>query len=142
MSGHLRLRAVPLFFVVAVLGVGLFSPAALAGKKKTTAVVVDSSTVSTGKDKQLSVSGHLTSARGCLQQRSMELFQTDQNGVITGTLSTTTTSADGTWKMQVKRPQPSTGNDFFKVKAKKLVTEKFVCRAGFSPAMPVPHPSK
>jgi hypothetical protein len=138
-SRRLRLRATLLLVIAAILGVALFSSAALAGKKKKpTVVVVESSSVSSGKAKQLSVSGDLNSARACLGLRSMKLFQTDQNGVITATLATTVTEADGGWKMQVERP---TGNEFFKVKAKKRVTKKFVCRAGFSPVMPVPHPS-
>jgi hypothetical protein len=139
MSRRLTLRATLLFVVAATLGVVLFSSAALGGKtKKRTGVVVESSSVSSGQAKQLSVSGDLNSARACLGLRTMKLFQTDENGVITATLSTTVTEVGGSWKMQVERP---TGNEFFKVKAKKRVTKKFVCRAGFSPVMPVPHPS-
>jgi hypothetical protein len=139
MSRRLTPRATLLFVAAAILGVALFSSAALAGKKKKpTAVVVESSSVSSGKAKQLSVSGDLNSAGACLGVRSMKLFQTDQNGAITATLATTVTGADGSWKMQVERP---TGNEFFQVKAKKRVTKRFVCRAGFSPVMPVPHPS-
>jgi hypothetical protein len=139
MSRRLTPRATLLFVAAATLGVALFSSAALAGKKKKpTAVVVESSSVSSGKAKQLSVSGDLNSARACLGLRTMKLFQTDQNGVITATLATTVTEAGGSWKMHVERP---TGNEFFKVKAKKRVTGRFVCRAGFSPVMPVPHPS-
>lgn len=138
MSRRLTLRATLPFVLAAILGIAVFSSAALAGKKKSTVVVVESSFVSSGKAKQLSVSGDLNSTGACLGVRSMKLFQTDQNGVITATLATTVTEADGGWKMQVERP---TGNEFFKVKAKKRVTKRFVCRAGFSPVMPVPHPS-
>jgi hypothetical protein len=134
-----RLRATVLFLVAGILVVGVFTPVALAGKKKkATVVVVQSSTVSTGKNKQLKVSGHLDSARACLGQRSMRLYQTDQNGVITGTLATTVTGSGGSWNMQVQHPG---GSQYFKVKAKKRVTAKFVCRAGFSPVMAVPNPS-
>jgi hypothetical protein len=137
MSRRLTLRATLPFVVSAILGIALFSSAGAAvKKKKSTVVVVESSSVSSGKAKQLSVSGDLNSARACLGLRSMKLFQTDQNGVITATLAATVTEADGSWKMQVERP---TGNEFFKVKAKKSVTKRFVCRAGFSPVMPVPH---
>lgn len=139
-SRRSRLRATLTFVVAAILGIALFGSVALAGKskKKSTVVVVETSSVSTGKAKQLSVSGDLNSARACLGARSMKLFQTDQNGAITATLATTVTGADGSWKMQGERP---TGNQFFQVKAKKRVTKRFVCRAGFSPVMPVPHPS-
>jgi hypothetical protein len=140
MSTRWTPRAIPLL-VVAILGVALFTSVALAAKKKkpTTSVVVENSSVSTGKAKQLSVSGDLNSAGACLGGRSMKLFQTDQNGAITATLATTVTGANGSWNMQVERP---TGNEFFQVKAKKRVTKSFVCRAGFSPVMPVPHPKK
>ena len=139
MSRRLTLRTTLPFVVAAILGIALFSSAALAGKKKkSSVVVVESSSVSSGKAKQLSVSGDLNSAGACLGVRSMKLSQTDQNGAITATLATTVTGADGSWKMQVERP---TGNEFFQVKAKKRVTKKFVCRAGFSSVMPVPHPS-
>jgi hypothetical protein len=138
-SRRLTLRATLPLVAVAILGIALFASAALAGKKKkSTVVVVESSSVSSGKAKQLSVSGDLNSPAACLGGRSMKLSQTDQNGAITATLATTVTGADGSWKVQVTRP---TGNEFFQVKAKKRVTKRFVCRAGFSPVMPVPHPS-
>ena len=139
MSRRLTLRATLLFVSAAILGIALFSSVALAGKKKkSTVVVVKSSSVASGKAKQLSVSGDLNSAGACLGVRSMKLLQTDQNGTIIATLATTVTGANGSWKMQVERPS---GNQFFKVKAKKRVTKRFVCRAGFSPVMPVPRPS-
>jgi hypothetical protein len=139
MSRRLTLRATLLVLVAAILGAALFTAVALAAKKKkTTVVVVKSSTVSSGKAKQFSVSGDLNSAGACLRSRSMKLLQTDQNGVITATLATTITATDGAWKMQVGRP---TGNQYFKLKAKKRVTKKFVCKAGFSPVMRIPNPS-
>lgn len=139
MSKLLTLRLALLVLVAAVLGAALFTAVALAGRtKKSTVVVVKSSTVSSGKAKQFSVSGDLNSARACLGSRSMKLLQTDQNGVITATLATTITGADGTWKMQVARPA---GSQHFKVKAKKRATKKFVCKAGFSPVMQIPKPS-
>lgn len=139
MSTRSTLRAALIVVAAAILGAALFTGVALAGKKKKpTVVVVKSSTVSSGKGKQFSVAGDLNSARACLASRPMKLFQTDQNGAITGTLATTITGADGIWKMQVGRP---TGSQFFKVKAKKRVTKKFVCKAGFSPVMRIPNPS-
>jgi hypothetical protein len=138
MSRRSTLRAALFVLLVAILGTAVFTAVAVAGKKKkATAVVVRSSTVSSGKDKQFNVSGDLSSAKACLGSRSMILFETDQNGVITATLATTITGANGTWKMQVGRP---TGQHF-KLKAKKRVTKKFVCKAGFSPVMQVPNPS-
>ena len=140
MNRRLALRATLFVVLATILGAGLIAVDALAGKKKKgTAVVVKSSNVSSGKAKQFSVSGDLNSSRACLRSRSMKLFQTDQNGVTTATLATTVTGPDGNWKVQVERP---TGNQHFKLKAKKRVTKKFVCKAGFSPVMQVPNPSQ
>ena len=143
MNGRVALRGALFVVAAAILGASLFTAVALAGKKKKqTVVVVKSATVSTGKAKQFSVSGDLSSAKACLGSRSMKLLQTDQNGVITATLATTIAGADGAWKMQVGRPS---GSQYFKLKAKKRVTKKFVCRAGFSAVMRIPkasHPPK
>ena len=139
MSRRSTLRAALFIALAAILGMALFTAVALAGKKKkSTVVVVKSSTVSSGKGKQFSVSGDLSTAKACLGSRSMRLLQTDQNGVITATLATTVAGADGAWKMQVGRPS---GSQYFKVKAKKRVTKKLVCKAGFSPVMRIPNPS-
>ena len=139
MNRRLTLRAAVFVVLAAILGAALFTAVALAGKKKkSTAVVVKRSTASTGKGKPFSVSGDLNSAKACLGSRSIKLLHTDQNGAITATLATTVTGADGAWRMQVERP---TGQQFFKLKAKKRATKKFVCRAGFSPVMEIPNPS-
>jgi hypothetical protein len=114
----------------------MFSAAALGGKKKKTIVVVNAGSVLSGQQ-NVKVRGSLNTATACQAGRQMRLFLTDQNGVVQATIDSAASQVGGTWKLQAKLASPPTANQFLQVKAKKRTVNKFVCRAGLSPLIPI-----
>jgi hypothetical protein len=129
-----RGRAALVVLAAALLAAAILSPGALAGKKKKTAVVVESTT----GVQNVKVLGHLNSAPACELGRSLRLFVTDVNGVVTqGPLDIVTSGVNGDFRLQGRLSAPATDSDYLQVKAKKRVVGKFVCRAGFSPLIKI-----
>ncbi len=116
---------------VSVFCLGVFAPAAVAGKKKKTTVVVNVGPVLNGQQ-NVKVSGHLNSSSGCKPARAIKLFLTDANGVVIGTLDSSSSDLNGNWKVHAKLPALPTANDRLQVKANKRTVDKTVCKAGFS----------
>jgi hypothetical protein len=119
-----------------VLCAGLYTADALGGKKKKTAVVVESTSVLQGKQ-NVRVIGHLNSANKCKPGRSMRLWVVDANGVVTQVLNSGLSESDGSWKLKGRMANPPTPNDFLQVKARKRTVGKVVCRAGLSPLIAI-----
>jgi hypothetical protein len=145
----MNLKRLLVILAAGVLCLGVFSPAALAGKKKETTVVTGLDVVLTGQQ-NVKVTGHLKSsldrppgkpgrrpASKCQIARAMKLLWTDANGVVLGTLDRSTSDMDGNWRLQGKLPAPPTANDRLKVKANKRTVGKIVCLADFSPLITI-----
>jgi hypothetical protein len=145
----MNLKRLLVILAAGVLCLGVFSPAALAGKKKETTVVTGLDVVLTGQQ-NVKVTGHLKSsldrppgkpgrrpASKCQVARAMKLLWTDANGVVLGTLDRSTSDMDGNWRLQGKLPAPPTANDRLKVKANKRTVGKIVCLADFSPLITI-----
>jgi uncharacterized protein YfaS (alpha-2-macroglobulin family) len=123
---------------VAALSLGLFSATALAGKKKRTTVVFFSGSPKVNGAKNVTAKGTLSTANACKPARGMKLSVLDANGVILATLDGSTSDANGNWKLQGQLPSTlPAGPKSLQVKASKRVVGKFVCRAGFSPLVPI-----
>jgi hypothetical protein len=145
----MNLKRLLVILAAGVLCLGVFSPAALAGKRKETTVVTGLDVVLTGQQ-NVKVTGHLKSsldrppgkpgrrpASKCQIARAMKLLWTDANGVVLGTLDRSTSDMDGNWRLQGKLPAPPTANDRLKVKANKRTVGKIVCLADFSPLITI-----
>lgn len=145
----MNLKRLLVILAAGVLCLGVFSPAALAGKKKETTVVTGLDVVLTGQQ-NVKVTGHLKSsldrppgkpgrrpASKCQVARAMKLLWTDANGVVLGTLDRSTSDMEGNWRLQGKLPAPPTANDRLKVKANKRTVGKIVCLADFSPLITI-----
>jgi hypothetical protein len=144
----MNLKRLLMIVAAGVLCLGVFSPAALAGKETT--VVTGLDVVLTGQQNVM-VTGHLKSsldrppgkpgrrpASKCQVARAMKLLWTDTNGVVLGgTLDVSTSNMDGNWRLQGKLPAPPTANDRLMVKAKKRTVGKIVCKADFSPLITI-----
>jgi hypothetical protein len=135
------MRAAKILAVLAIaaLGIGVFTGVALAGKKKKTIVQFFTSSPKVNKGGQVTAKGDLDStAKACRPSRSMKLFVTDSTGVILATLDGSTTDSSGNWKLQGHLPANlPAGSHSIEVKAQKRTVGKFVCRAGFSPLVPI-----
>lgn len=127
----MNLKRTMAILAAGALCLGLFSATALAGKKKKTVVVLNSGPVLSGKQ-NVKVSGQLNTSSGCKPARAMKLFLTDPNGVVIGTLDSSSSDLNGNWKLQGKLPAAPTANDRLQVKASKRTVGKTVCKAGFS----------
>jgi hypothetical protein len=136
----MRAARILAILAVAVLGIGLFSATALAGKKKKTAVVFFSGSPKfSGNNKNVNAKGTLNTVSACKVSRSMKLLVTDANGVALATLDGSTSDSSGNWILQGQIPSTlPAGSHNVQVKANKRTAGKFVCKAGFSPLIPIP----
>jgi hypothetical protein len=136
----MRAGKILVVLAVAALGVGLFSATALAGKKKKTTVVFFSGSPKfSGNGKNVNAEGTLNTASACKVSRSVKLFVTDANGVVLATLDGSTSDSSGNWSLQGQIPSTlPAGSHDVQVKANKRTAGKFVCKAGFSPLVPIP----
>lgn len=110
---------------------GALASTAVAGKKKKTEVVLNSTPVLSGQQ-NVKVSGSLNTTTACLPGRSMRLFLTDAAGNVQSTIDSTTSRSGGTWKFSAKLSAPPTTDQRLQVKVKKLTVGKFVCKAALS----------
>jgi hypothetical protein len=129
----------------AALCLGAFSAAALAAKKKDTVVnFFGDPTFNAGGE--VKAKGNLHTATACKSQRVVKLQVLDANGdVITAIDEHTTknTSTSGNWSLSGHLPKDlPAGTNSVRVKAKKRIAGKFVCKAGFSIPFPIPVPTQ
>ena len=124
---------------VVALALGLFSAAALAGKKKKTVVVFFNQSPKVNKAEKVTAKGTLDTARACKPSRSMKLQVVDANGVVLATLDGGTSDSSGNWQLSGELPSTlPAGTNSVRVKAAKRTAGKFVCKAGVSPAIAIP----
>jgi hypothetical protein len=127
-------------FAIAALVLGSMSAAALAGKKKKTAVIYFSGSPKFNKSGKVTVKGALNTASACRSGRGMRLQLLDSTGTVTAVLSGSTSDPSGNWKVQGQLPRNMpAGTTSVRVKATKSTPGKLVCRAGVS--IPVPAPA-
>jgi FlaG/FlaF family flagellin (archaellin) len=125
---------------VAVLGLGLFSATAVAGKKKKTSVVYFSGYPKFNSSGKVTVKGSLNTASSCKVARGMRLQLLDQTGAVTSTLDGSTSDSNGNWIASAQLPSSVPLGSTVRVKATKLSVGKFVCKAGVSTPVAVPAP--
>jgi hypothetical protein len=125
---------------VAVLGLGLFSATALAGKKKKTSVVYFSGNPKFNGSGKVTAKGTLNTASACKVARGIRLQLLDQTGAVTSTLDGSTSDSNGNWVVSAQLPSTVTAGSTVRVKATKLSVGKFVCKAGVSTPVAVPAP--
>lgn len=129
----MRARTFLVVFAVAALGLGLFSAAALAGKKKKTAVIYFTGNPKINKGGKVTAKGSLNTASACRPSRGMRLQVLDATGVVIGTLAGSTSDSSGNWSLSGQLPSAlPAGTNSVRVKATKRTAGKFVCRAGTS----------
>jgi hypothetical protein len=136
-----RLSTILALLAVAALGLGLLSATAIGGKKKTraTSVVFFSGYPKFNRSGTVKARGGLNTVSACTISRGVKLQLLDQAGVVTAVLDGSSTDSNGNWILTGKLPGPvAEGTATVRVKANKAGTKKFVCRAGVSPAPPVP----
>ena len=126
-------------FAIAALAIGAFSAAALAGKKKKTAVIFFAGNPKINKSGKVTAKGSLNTAAACEPSRSVRLQMLDANGVVLSTLDGKSTDSVGNWSLsgQVPKGLPANTNSV-RVKVKKRTAGKFVCQAGVSASVPIP----
>jgi hypothetical protein len=126
---------------VAVLGVGLFSGVALAGKKKKTTVIYFAGSPKFNGSGKVTAKGTLNTASACKVARGVKLQLLDQTGAVVSVLDGSTTDSNGNWVLSAQLPTTlPAGTNSVRVKATKLSVGKFVCQAGTSTPVAVPPP--
>jgi hypothetical protein len=126
-------------FAIAALAIGAFSAAALAGKKKKTAVIFFASNPKINKSGKVTAKGSLNTATACEPARSVRLQVLDANGVVLSTLDGRSTDSTGNWSLSGQLPNGlPPGTNSVRVKVKKRTAGKFVCKAGVSASVPIP----
>jgi hypothetical protein len=129
----MRAKTFLVVFAVAALGLGLFSAAALAGKKKKTVVVYFTGSPKINKGGKVTAKGSLNTASACKPSRGMRLQVLDATGTVIGTLAGSTSDSSGNWSLSGQLPSPlPAGTNSVRVKATKRTAGKFVCKAGVS----------
>jgi hypothetical protein len=135
----MRAARILVVFAVAALGLGLFSAAALAGKKKKTAVIYFSGSPKINKGGKVTAKGSLNTASACKPSRGMRLQVLDATGVVIANLAGSTSDSSGNWSLSGQLPSPlPAGTNSVRVKATKRTAGKFVCKAGVSTPVAVP----
>jgi hypothetical protein len=135
------MRAVKLLavFAIAALVIGVFSAAALAGKKKKTGVIFFANSPKINKSGKVTAKGSLNTASACEPSRSMRLQVLDANGAVLFTLDGKSSDSVGNWSLTGQLPKDlPAGTNSVRVKAKKRTVGKFVCKAGVSIPVPIP----
>ena len=124
---------------VAVLGLGLFTAVALAGKKKKTSVIFFAGNPKIQKSGKVTAKGSLNTASACKPARGMRLQAVDQNGNVFATLDGSTSDSSGNWSVSGQLPSTlPAGTNSVRVKATKQSVGKFVCKAGISTPVVIP----
>jgi hypothetical protein len=135
--------------VLAVVGAALLclslvgEVAVAAKKKKGTGIVLNSGSPRVFKNGKVRASGFLKTAPACRPSRAMKLFQTDASGAVLATLNSNSSDANGNWRFNGGRLPVTTPGviQYVQIKAGKRVVGNTVCRAGFSPVIPVSVPA-
>jgi hypothetical protein len=135
-----RLPIILTLVAVSALGLGLLTGSALAGKKtRNTSVVFFSGYPQVNNSGQVKAKGALNTTSACQISRGVKLQLLDATGVVTAVLDGSSTDSNGNWILSGKLQGPvQAGTASVRVKANKAGTRKFVCRAGVSPAVPLP----
>jgi hypothetical protein len=135
---------------IAALAIGALGAAALAAKKKKTAVIFFNGSPAfkgiPAKKGTVTASGTLNTVNACESNRSMRLQVLDANGVVLPSnmghsfLDASTSDSSGNWFLAGKLPKSvlPTGTNYVRVKAKKRTVGKFVCKAGVTPNVAIP----
>jgi hypothetical protein len=127
---------------MALLCLSLVGGVAVAGKKKGTAIVLNSGSPSVNKGANLKANGSLRTAPICESARAMKLFVTDATGAVLSTLDSKSSDTNGNFTLRGKLPVTTPNTvQYVQVKAKKRVIRKTVCRAALSPVIPVSVPA-
>jgi hypothetical protein len=125
-----RLLAV---LAVAMLGLGLFTTVAVAGKKKKTSVIYFAGNPKINTSGKVTARGSLNTAGACKVSRGMRLQALDQTGAVFATLDGSTSDSNGNWSLSGQLPKSlPAGTNSVRVKALKRTAGKFVCKAGVS----------
>ena len=126
---------------VAVLGLGLFSAVAMAGKskKKSTGVIYFSGSPKFNNGGKVTVKGALNTVKTCRIARAVRLQLLDSTGVVTSTLDGKTTDSNGNFSLSGQLPNNvPAGTNSVRVKALKDTAGRFVCKAGVSTPVAIP----
>jgi hypothetical protein len=134
----MRAAKVLAVFAIAALAVGAFSAAALAGKKKKTAVVFFNGSPKFNKAGKVTAKGALNTATACRPARGMRLQVLDPTGAVVAVLDGSTSDPAGNWKLSGQLPNGLAAGSSVRVKALKASVNKLVCKAGVSPPVPIP----
>jgi hypothetical protein len=124
---------------IAALAMGAFGATAIAAKKKKTAVIFFNQSPKFNKSGKVTAKGSLNTVSACEPSRSMRLQLLDPNGVVINTLDGATSDSSGNWSLSGQIPKGTAEGSSVRVKAKKRTVGKFVCQAGVSAAIAVPH---
>ena len=130
-------------FAVAVVGLGLFSAVALAGKsnKKSTSVIYFSGSPKFNSSGKVTVKGGLNTVKACRISRAVRLQVLDSTGAAISNLSGSSTDSNGNFSLSGQLPSGlPAGTNSVRVKALKDSAGKFVCKAGVSTPVAVPPP--
>ena len=128
---------------VAVLGLGLFSAVAMAGKskKKSTSVIYFSGSPKFNSGGKVTVKGSLNSVKACRISRGVRLQVLDSTGTVISTLTGSSTDSNGNFSLSGQLPSAlPAGTNSVRVKALKDSAGKFVCKAGTSTPVAIPPP--
>jgi hypothetical protein len=135
----MRAAKVLAVFAIAALTIGAFSAAALAGKKKKTAVIFFTSSPKFNKGGKVTAKGSLNTASVCKPARGMRLQVLDSTGTVIAVLDGSTSDPSGNWKLSGQLPTTlPAGTNSVRVKATKASVNKIVCKAGVSISVPIP----
>jgi hypothetical protein len=126
---------------VAVLGLGLFSAVAIAGKskKKSTSVIYFSGSPKFNSGGKVTVKGALNTVKACRISRAVRLQVLDSTAVVIATLSGSSTDSNGNYSLSGQLPNAlPAGTNSVRVKALKDSAGKLVCKAGVSTPVAIP----
>jgi hypothetical protein len=126
---------------VALLGLGLFSAGAMAGKskKKSTSVIYFSGSPKFNSGGKVTVKGALNTVKACRISRAVRLQVLDSTATVIATLVGSSTDSNGNFSLSGQLPNAlPVGTNSVRVKALKDSAGKFVCKAGVSTPVAIP----
>lgn len=126
---------------VGLLGFGLFSAVAMAGKskKKATSVIYFSGNPKFNSGGKVTVRGALNTVKACRISRGVRLQVLDSTFTVIATLVGSTTDSNGNFSVSGQLPSAlPAGTNSVRVKALKDSAGKLVCKAGVSTPVAIP----